>query len=124
MDRSRGTEKSERTGRPCQIAPLDAQMPGMDGFSLASKIQQNHDLPSSTVMMLTSGGQRGDAARCREVGISAYLTKPVRQFELREAILNVLGMRNGKPEENKLVTRHSMREARRQLRILLAEDNA
>jgi CheY-like chemotaxis protein len=75
-------------------------------------------------MMLTSGGQRGDAARCREVGISAYLTKPVRQVELREAILKVLGMPNEKTQGQKLVTRHSLREARRQLRILLAEDNA
>jgi two-component system sensor histidine kinase/response regulator len=75
-------------------------------------------------MMLTSGGQRGDAARCREVGISAYLTKPVRQVELREAILKVLGMPNEKTHGQKLVTRHSLREARPQLRILLAEDNA
>ena len=41
-------------------------------------------------MMLTSGGQRGDAARCEELGIAAYLTKPVRQAELREAIIRVL----------------------------------
>ena len=75
-------------------------------------------------MMLTSGGQRGDAARCREVGISAYLTKPVRQVELREAILKVLGMQKQKTKRPKLVTRHSLREARRPLRILLAEDNA
>ncbi len=53
-------------------------------------------------MMLTSGGQRGDAARCREVGISAYLTKPVRQIELREAILKVLGMQKEKAQANQI----------------------
>ncbi len=117
-------KKAKELGDPVKLLLLDAQMPGMDGFSLAAKIQLNHDLPASTVMMLTSGGQRGDAARCREVGISAYLTKPVRQFELREAILNVLGMKKNNEQEPKLVTRHSLREGRRHLRILLAEDNA
>jgi two-component system sensor histidine kinase/response regulator len=115
-------KRSKEQGDPVSLLLLDAQMPGMDGFSLAAKIQQDPNLPTSTVMMLTSGGQRGDAGRCREVGISAYLTKPVRQVELREAILKVLGMRE-KTEDQKLVTRHSLREARRQLRVLLAEDN-
>jgi PAS domain S-box-containing protein len=109
---------------PVTLLLLDAQMPGMDGFALARKIHEDRELTSATVMMLTSGGQRGDAARCREVGISAYLTKPVRQVELREAILKVLGMQKQKTEEPKLVTRNSLREARRPLRILLAEDNA
>jgi PAS domain S-box-containing protein len=113
---------------PISLLLIDAQMPGMDGFTLAGKIQHDRELPTSTVMMLTSGGQRGDALRCREVGISAYLTKPVRQLELREAILKVLGMQKGKtPEQTAepgLVTRHSLRESRRQLHVLLAEDNA
>jgi two-component system sensor histidine kinase/response regulator len=103
---------------------LDAQMPGMDGFSLMEKIKQDPELPTATVMMLTSGGQRGDAARCRELGISAYLTKPVRQWELREAILNVLGMERQKNESARLLTRHTLRQIRRRLRVLLAEDNA
>ena len=70
--------------------------------------------------MLTSAGQRGDAARCREVGLDGYLTKPVGQSQLRDAILRVLGTQ---PEpKSELVTRHSLREEKR-LRILLAEDN-
>ena len=115
-------KRAKDQGDPVTLLLLDAQMPGMDGFSLAAKIQLDRNLPTSTVMMLTSGGQRGDAGRCREVGISAYLTKPVRQVELKEAIFKVLGMRE-KNEDQKLVTRHSLREARRQLRVLLAEDN-
>jgi two-component system, sensor histidine kinase and response regulator len=117
-------KKAKESGDPVSLMLLDAQMPGMDGFAVASKIQQDPDLPAATVMMLTSGGQRGDAIRCREVGISAYLTKPVRQVELREAMLKVLGMKNEKSDDKKLVTRHSMREARRQLKVLLVEDNA
>ena len=76
-------------------------------------------------MMLTSLGQRGDAARCRELHVSAYLVKPVRQSELHEAILRVVGTGTNQPDV--LITRHTLRENPRltpQLRILLAEDNA
>jgi CheY-like chemotaxis protein len=76
------------------------------------------------IVMLTSAGQRGDAAHCRELGIAAYLIKPVVQSELLDAILNVLGTKVHPAEESSLVTRHSLRERRRGLRILVAEDNA
>jgi two-component system sensor histidine kinase/response regulator len=115
--------RAKREGNKALLLLLDAQMPGMDGFSLMEKIRQDPELPTATVMMLTSGGQRGDAARCRELGISAYLTKPVRQWELREAILTVLGMEQ-RDDSMKLLTRHTLRQTRRRLRVLLAEDNA
>jgi PAS domain S-box-containing protein len=117
-------KRAKEQNDPITLLLLDAQMPGMDGFTFASRLYEDPSLTSATVMMLTSAGQRGDAARCREVGISAYLTKPVRQVELREAILKVLGMQKQRAEDSKLITRHSLRETRRQLRILLAEDNA
>jgi CheY-like chemotaxis protein len=74
-------------------------------------------------MMLSSAGQRWDAKRCRELGVAAYLTKPVRQEELLDAILNALGTTSGKQIEPALVTRHSLREQSAHLQILLAEDN-
>jgi CheY-like chemotaxis protein len=95
----------------------------MDGFQLAENIRGDPELASTQVIMVTSGGQRGDAARCRELGISAYLTKPVRQVDLLEAIVNVLGTAVRAPEKTPVVTRHSLRENRRGLRILVAEDN-
>jgi two-component system sensor histidine kinase/response regulator len=116
--------RAKEAGNRTLLLLLDAQMPGMDGFSLMEKIRQDPELPFATVMMLTSGGQRGDAARCRELGISAYLTKPVRQSELREAILRVLGMGQLKNENPQLLTRHTLRQTRRRLHVLLAEDNA
>jgi two-component system sensor histidine kinase/response regulator len=115
--------RAKEAGNKTLLLLLDAQMPGMDGFSLMEKIRQDPELPTATVMMLTSGGQRGDAARCRELGISAYLTKPVRQWELREAILGVLGLERQKNESARLLTRHTLRQTRRRLRVLLAEDN-
>lgn len=73
-------------------------------------------------MMLTSEGQRGDAKRCRELGVAGYLMKPVAQAELLEALLSVHG--NQTQLSTPLVTRHSLRESRRILNLLLAEDNA
>jgi CheY-like chemotaxis protein len=72
--------------------------------------------------MLTSMGQRGDASRCREVGIAGYLLKPVRQSELLEMICRVL-QPSPPSEAPALETRHTLREGRRRLQILLAEDN-
>ena len=111
-------------GRNFPLILLDAQMPEMDGFALAESIKRNRDWSTATVMMLSSAGLRGDAARCREIGVSAYLTKPVRQSELLDAIFTALGTRPAKSLPSSLVTRHSLRENRPPVRILLVEDNA
>jgi two-component system, sensor histidine kinase and response regulator len=111
------------SGDPFPLLILDAGMPGMDGFSVAERIQQDPKLAGATIMMLTSVGQRGDAARCLQLGIAAYLTKPIKQSELLEAIHVALGRPWPKDGRHSLVTRHSLRENRRQLRILLVEDN-
>src|SRR5579863_207625 len=111
------------SGRSLGLVLTDCHMPGMDGFALAERIKQTPELAEATIMMLTSNGQRGEAARCRELGIAAYLTKPIRQSELRQANATVLGARSQGSQLPKPVTRHSVREQRRKLKILLAEDN-
>ncbi len=115
-------EVAKSTGRPFPLILLDGQMPEMDGFALAERIKKDPELVGATIMMLTSAGHLGDAARCRELGISAYLVKPIRQGELLQAICNVLNLSN--QEQAPLVTRHTLREARNRSRVLLAEDNA
>jgi CheY-like chemotaxis protein len=97
-------------------------MPGVDGFELVERIRREHPQVGATVMMLTSVGQRGDAARCRELGVASYLMKPVSQSELLDALMTALG----EPLQTSaaLITRHSLRETRRKLDLLLAEDNA
>ena len=112
-------------GEPFDLLLTDVHMPEMDGFRLVELIRENPRLAPATVMMLTSGGQKGDAVRCRELGVAAYLTKPIRQSELREAILHALGT---SPQERRVLplTRHSLREAATSpasFRVLLAEDN-
>jgi signal transduction histidine kinase/DNA-binding response OmpR family regulator len=117
-------ERSTADGNPFALALLDFQMPDMDGFEVAAQIQQRTELGPITIMMLSSVGQRGDAARCKALGVAAYLTKPVRQSVLLDAILAVLTKPQQRDEPTALVTRHSVREAQRPLRVLLAEDNA
>jgi PAS domain S-box-containing protein len=114
-------ERAARLGKPYQVALLDLQMTGMDGFELAEKIRQFPVPVRATVMMLTSEGQRGHAARCRELGIASYLMKPVSQYDLLDAIMTALGEPHS--QSAGLITRHSLRETRRKLKLLLAEDN-
>ena len=116
-------ELAKNIGHPFPLILLDGQMPEMDGFTLAEHIQKNPSLAGATIMMLTSAGHLGDAARCRQLGISAYLVKPIRQGELLEAICRVL-RKAPESAEAPLVTRHLLREEHRRQSILLAEDNA
>ena len=116
---------AQRIDEPYELILTDMHMPKMDGFGLVEEIKQRPGLSTSTIMMLTSGGQRGDAARCGELGISAYLLKPVRQVELREAIMRVLGSKE-QAKAAPMITRYSMQqdsEPRKGMSILLAEDN-
>jgi signal transduction histidine kinase/CheY-like chemotaxis protein len=115
-------ESARACGNTFPVIITDAQMPETDGFELASRIKQLADSRSVTILMLSSAGMRGDAERCREIGIAAYLTKPVKNSELLAAIIRALGKAPTPGEEPALITRHSLRESRR-LHILLAEDN-
>jgi PAS domain S-box-containing protein len=115
-------KQARESGKPYPLVIADAQMPDMDGFTLIESIKQDPQLARATIMMLTSAGQRGDAARCREIGVSAYLTKPIGESELLDAVLQVLG-REGNTGQPQLITRHSLREGRRSLRMLVVEDN-
>ncbi len=118
--------QADKTGAPYALILTDMHMPGMDGFALIERIRQRSELSAAIVMMLTSAGHRGDASRCQELGISAYLLKPIRQSELREAIARVLGAHETHGAIP-LITRYSLGDARDPstiLRVLLAEDNA
>jgi two-component system, sensor histidine kinase and response regulator len=116
---------AEKANHSYGLILTDMHMPKMDGFGLVGHLKDRLKFSTPTIMMLTSGGQRGDAARCEELGIAAYLIKPVRQAELREAVMRVL---HAKQEHLPipLMTRYSLREKGgflRSLHILLAEDN-
>jgi CheY-like chemotaxis protein len=117
---------AQAKGQPFELVLTDMHMPKMDGFTFVEKINQMPALSASTIMMLTSGGQRGDAVRCGAMSIAAYLLKPVRKAELREAIVRVLSAKRqakqvpAVPSGPRQTT--AVKESKRSLRILLAED--
>jgi PAS domain S-box-containing protein len=116
---------AREAGEPYRLILTDMHMPLMDGFALVEQIRNSPELSTATIMMLTSAGHRGDAARCQELGVSAYLLKPIRQSELREAVARVLGA-SRQEGAIPLVTRFSLQDAREPnafLSVLIAEDN-
>jgi signal transduction histidine kinase/CheY-like chemotaxis protein len=120
-------ETAQQKGDPVRVVLIDGHMPAMDGFELAERIQtrrkQSPGRAETTVLMLTSGGRAGEATRCKELGVLAYLLKPVLKADLQAAILSALSQRPGEISSPALVTRHTLRESARKLRILVAEDN-
>ena len=74
-------------GTPYPLVLLDACMPEMDGFTVAARLGQDPTLVGATILMLSSADPSGDAARCRELGIFRYLTKPIVPSDLWEAIM-------------------------------------
>src|SRR5262249_20868823 len=103
----------------------DAQMPEMDGFSLARRIKEDSALSAATVMMLSSADRQGDAMRCRQLGIAAYLVKPVTPPDLFDAILKALGPAAWREEEAvPAAPAAPLAQPQRHWKILLAEDNA
>ena len=116
-------ESARLAGAPVALVLTDAEMPVMDGFTLCERVKADPAHASTTLIMLSSAGRPGDAARCRAIGIAGYLTKPITQAELLDTILAAVGAPSQRSEPAALVTRHVLRERRNRLRILLAEDN-
>ena len=110
-------------GGPLPLILLDAHMPGMDGFETAARIKSSPLWSEAVIVILTPAGIRGEAERCRELDVAAYLAKPVKGDLLRRAIAAVL-VGNGKEEGDarSLATRTFLEAHRRSLRVLLAED--
>ncbi|MCX5856052.1 MAG: response regulator [Deltaproteobacteria bacterium] len=116
--------RARDAGDPFRAAILDMQMPGMDGATLARAIKVDKTLKDTSLVLMTSLGQRGDAKQMEEIGFAAYLTKPARQSELFGCLSVVLVDTAVAQPAQSIVTRHTIREMRRgAVRILLAEDN-
>jgi CheY-like chemotaxis protein len=80
-----------REGRPFDLLLLDAHMPGVDGFAVAEEARLRPELAGAMIMMLGWSGFEGNVARCRALGIDAYVTKPIKASELREAMTRTIG---------------------------------
>jgi two-component system sensor histidine kinase/response regulator len=115
-------------GKGCQfhVAILDMFMPGVDGEALGKMIKGDPGLQNTILVMMASFGKRGDAARLEKAGFAAYLTKPVKQSQLRECLAMIMSNRTSKVDssDNRIITRHSVAETlKRRIRILVGEDN-
>jgi signal transduction histidine kinase/CheY-like chemotaxis protein len=108
-------------GQPFDLVLLDAMMPELDGFAVAECIRTAPETAHLPVLMLTSSGQLGETARCRTLDIDSYLIKPIKQSDLLDAMLTVLGSRSVEAEP--VALRPVDPAAARPLRVLLVEDN-
>jgi len=102
--------EARAAGRPFELAIVDYQMPGMDGENLGRTIKSDPELRNTVLVMLTSVGRQGDAARMRDAGFDGYLLKPVRYTQLYQTLVAVWGARK-QGRDIGLVTRHTLAEA-------------
>ena len=114
-------QQAHDLGTPFRLVLADVNMPDSDGFALVEEIRQSRDFPGVAVIMATSAALGKDVERCRHLGITAHLTKPVRQSDLRAAIL--VGLGRGPSDQTGARLPDRRRQRRRNLRILVAEDN-
>ena len=116
--------EAREQGEPFDVAILDMQMAGMTGIEVARQIRGDARLAGTRLVLLTSIGERGQAAEAREAGFSGYLNKPVRQSHLHDCLLAV-GRGPAPAAPAPLVTRHTLNEARERslARVLVVEDN-
>ena len=124
-----------RGGRPFALALLDVNMPIMDGFSVAEAVGRSPELSGTVLMMLSSSARQGDADRCRDLGVSAYLMKPIDADTLVDAIVRAVDSaapKAAKPLDfataqphpvEKLAAQEPLSLTDEPRHILLAEDN-
>ena len=113
--------RAARAGTPFALVILDGMMPEMDGFMVAEKIRGYAELSAATMMMLSSAMPGGVAARCGELGVASYLTKPVSQSELLDAIRIAMGDPGTAETAEGEILAETVDQPNSGLRILLAE---
>lgn len=110
-------------GRHIDLALIDGEMPEMDGHELAARVRADADWSGLPLILLTSSARRGDGALAAAEGFAAYLTKPIKERQLRDCVAAVLGQSTVAESSNRLINRHLLAENRREGVILVVEDN-
>jgi CheY-like chemotaxis protein len=113
--------EAQQSGDPFSLVLIDAKMPRVDGFSLVEQIKNSSNLTCEIIMMLTSGDRPAEIAKCEQLGVTAYLLKPVKQSELFDATAMVLGVTA--PESTALDGMDDQESRVPPLRVLLVEDS-
>ena len=117
---------------PFQVVIIDRDMPGMDGFELAMAIRSRRENYSTVLMIVLSPQEEIDPQQLREMGFAGHLTKPIRQSQLFNAIMDAITVaemgRASKPPSFALASKAANAQAtvpagQVGFRILVAEDN-
>ncbi len=114
--------QAQRKDDSYRLILTDANMPEMDGFALVEQVKQDPRLGGTIIMMLTSGDRPGDVSRCEQLGVAAYLLKPIKQSELFDAVVLALGI-NAAEDELPPSQPAEPPVSLPPLKILLAEDS-
>jgi signal transduction histidine kinase/CheY-like chemotaxis protein len=115
--------EAERDHQPFQLILVDFQMPGMDGLELVRRMLSQSSPAPPPIMMLSSVGWQMSSDQCEELGISAYLTKPVTTSTLFDAMVKLLVADSAEavaPAQPAAVNR----DAGQGLKVLVVEDDA
>ena len=113
-------QESRHASQPVAVVLLDGHMPDMDGFAVAERISRDTRHAGLKLVILTSAGSQ-DVNRCRKLGISASLSKPIKQSELFDVIINVIGETAAKKLRG--LQPRKKGSTRGKVRVLVAEDN-
>jgi signal transduction histidine kinase/ligand-binding sensor domain-containing protein/CheY-like chemotaxis protein len=122
----RKLQLAHEQGHPYVMVLTDAHMPEIDGFALVELIKRDPRFADSSIVMLTSAGEPGDATRCCQLQVEAYLTKPIQQAELRETLQMTIARRPRNGAQSETPARAALPPSTvglTGLRILVAEDN-
>jgi CheY-like chemotaxis protein len=110
-------QQAVESANPFALALLDGHMPEKDGFMLAKAIRRDPRFSQLKIVLLTSAADPAGARRAQELGVAGYLLKPIKQSELFDTIVTVMG------EPARKAPAPKRRRTQRGLRVLLAEDN-
>jgi len=121
-DALRLMREAQQSNEPYRLLITDDDMPDMDGFTLAEQIKREEPPADTAIMMLTSGERPSDVSRCQQLGVAAYVMKPLKQSELLDTIVMVLGTDAAEGDEAATPAAEQVSRLR-PLRILLAEDS-
>lgn len=118
-------ESAQKSGHPFSLLLLDAIMPDVDGFEVLRRIQANPKLAGAVVFLVSANRHLVDLEQCRKAGVKYWVTKPVGQSELLDAILSALGISVAEQKlvEPSLPALQTQAQKGRSLNLLLSEDN-
>ncbi len=116
--------EAREAGKGYDLVLSDVHMPEKDGFTLATEIRNDEKLAGAMIMMLTSGDRSEDIEQCRELGVSAYIRKPIKQSELFDSLVAILAIEGTGDSTAADIENSERREiVIPPLRVLLAEDS-